>query len=325
MTTFTNERVLSLLSQSSDEHILAGLTILSKMEKDLPPPQAIVDALSTRGTKFISRLIETGVKNSSKAGYIDLALSMYRLLVPTLTLSPEAIGALLKVLNLSSSEDTSRRESAVDVFALLPSSESMPEVMAGIVSAVEGTERAKAVSVSTEEWEGKNLSGLLKKCEDFVRDRSSPSLHSKYLIQFMNSSTNLDLSLKILNATLEIGKEAQLMEKFSFNLPSVCGKLIVTGLRLDAIDKVGTETPRDVSLLLLGRLLDTCGAKWIIDHGADNNPIKISVRVACGELRINLAEVLELAEAEPGTEVDERLLVRLDEERSDEITTLAES
>ena len=62
----------------------------------------------------------------------------------------------------------------------------------------------------------------------------------------------------------------------------------MTGLRLDALDKPDkSQTPRDVALALLGRLLETCGGKWILDPAADDNPLKICTRVACGEVRMD--------------------------------------
>ena len=105
-------------------------------------------------------------------------------------------------------------------------------------------------------------------------------------LAFLKISTNLELSLNLLNSLLMCGKESTLMKEFSSKLPSVCRRLLVTGLRLDALDKPDkTQSPRDVALALLGRLLEICGGKWILDPAADNNPLKICARVACGEVR----------------------------------------
>eukprot|EP00520_Triparma_pacifica_P001354 CAMPEP_0118663430 /NCGR_PEP_ID=MMETSP0785-20121206/17418_1 /TAXON_ID=91992 /ORGANISM="Bolidomonas pacifica, Strain CCMP 1866" /LENGTH=518 /DNA_ID=CAMNT_0006557155 /DNA_START=116 /DNA_END=1673 /DNA_ORIENTATION=+ len=301
----TISKILSLLSKPTDEHILAGLTLLSKLKENPPSPKSVVDALSTRGMNFLKRLVLTGVKDESKRGYVDLSLSTYLFLAPTLSLNATTTTTLLSILDLRMPVDIQRRLHAITVLRKGFKSPTN-EVMTKVVGIVVECEIRKAKSTTEDEWAEANMTGLLKEAEG-RRVEIAPSANLDPILAFLKISTNLDLCLKILDSILVRGNESRLMKKFSSKLPSVCRRLIVTGLRLEALDKPDPQTPRDVSLHLLGRLLETCGGKWITDAVADNNPLKISVRVACGELRLHLAEVLDLAEAKSGPDVDERL------------------
>ena len=55
---------------------------------------------------------------------------------------------------------------------------------------------------------------------------------------------------------------------------------------------------RGSALLLFGSLLEDYGGKWTLDAASDNKPLQAFVRISCGELRINLSSVLELANSD---------------------------
>jgi hypothetical protein len=286
----TTERIIQLLGGSTDEHCLAGLTLLSKLTGDLPPPSLCANALNPRGLTFLKRLISTGMKDPSKRGYLDISLSTYQYILgdPNFRLNSATTAALLSVLDLTSPEDTSRRELAIENLSRGLSSPIPSDVVVKVVKTVVGLEISKAKCETTEEWMEANLAGLLGKCELFILEGAGGGGMDQLdpFLAFLKISTNLELSLNLLNSLLMCGKESTLMKKFSSKLPSVCRRLLVTGLRLDALDKPDkTQSPRDVALALLGRLLETCGGKWILDPAADNNPLKICARVACGEVR----------------------------------------
>ena len=218
-TNFTNGKMLELLGALSDEHCLAGLTLLSKMTKDLPPAPEVTKALASRGLTFLKRLTSTGMKDLSKRGYLDISLSTYQYITSDadFKLDPAATTALLSVVLdlLTSPEDTSRRELAVQVLCRGLPSPAPNDIMLKMVKAVVGLEVSKAKCETTEEWTSANLAGLLGKCENFISEhaggRSADQLDP--LLAFLKISTNLDLSLNLLNDLLVRGKESALMKK----------------------------------------------------------------------------------------------------------------
>ena len=100
------------------------------------------------------------------------------------------------------------------------------------------------------------------------------------------------------------------MASFS-KLPGIVRRILVAGLKLGSAGGGGNPhtgdsrallPPATSSMYIIGDLLESCGGAWTLDGKLNNDPLKVFVRSACGELRLCLSDALHIIESEEGAE-----------------------
>ncbi|GMH86122.1 hypothetical protein TL16_g10443 [Triparma laevis f. inornata] len=328
MASLMSAKVLKLLSGTSDEEVLAGLTILVKMKTDRPTPSSVAKALNP---SFLTRLITTANNSddqteTSHHSYYALSFHVWSYILssqdsstassfstpltqPVFTLFKKTSPALPPAVNLSIATAVSN---LTQTEALLNLPSPNPAVSSAILGLIARVETSKKQAKSLPEWEQTNLPQVLAACDDFITQclLSRPStLTTPSISLFVSNSSNLTVSLSALRTLfLLTPPKTQSAALFSFDKSATFQKsvrrVLTTCLKEDsATNKEDPSRPsssslRSQSLYLVGMLLEKSGGKWVLDGPNENKPLQAMVRIACGELRVCLSSTLEIAETD---------------------------
>jgi len=295
--------VLKLLAGPSDEHILAALTVLPRLDPP-PAPSACADALNDQGFRFLSRLVSTGLKDlETKSAYISTALQCYSYLLST----PESSSAIPPRL-LAAAPDTFTNLSTILSTTSLPRS---TITLALSVLCHSGSPQSisfdliKSLLVLSAD---DDATKLCVQAANSLALTLAPTLSFKDATCFLVLSTSLPISLQFFaellsksTSTKDSPSPPSFLASFASSPPlqKVARRLLTSALNNS--DDPGTK---NLGLTIINTLLSH-SASWAVDASNDSQALKVFVRVSCGELRIVLAAFLGVLERDDITTAKE--------------------